>query len=161
MLEVSKMTTKPPTEPGDYHWRAKEGDEWSIVEVYIRDGVSWVYEDPRPFYLHENEHCREVGGQWSKIPNPDECQEAWAVINRHGKIDVCWTCKTHTEAFVKDMNEITTSNAHTCKPVYIVPRESEVEARAKEEALKQGCSVYDTGMGALQEIKQEIEEGNR
>ena len=71
-------------------------------------------------------------GQWQRIPTPDEMQEAWAVYDKEGKM---WAVGS-TEDDVKKQahqrsgvrwEDMELGFGDTCKPVSIVPRESEVE----------------------------------
>lgn len=127
------MTTKPPTREGFYHWRANEGDEWEIVKIDRNtDGRFMVHsldvlDDWSEFII-------DMPGQWRRIPTPEEMQEAWAVrdveslelvsISNESKqdaIDKAW------DALGDPRETSQCPGGYTCKPVSIVPRESEVE----------------------------------
>ena len=123
------MTTKPPTEPGHYHWRAKEGDAWGIFLVILSGGHLIAKTPPGYCMFAEDMH-----GQWQRIPTPDEMQEAWAVCDAESLEPVSISDKSKQDAIDKAWDALgdprETSQCpggYTCKPVSIVPRESEVE----------------------------------
>jgi hypothetical protein len=58
-------------------------------------------------------------GQWQRIPNPDEMQEAWAGFGSDGNFQCCYPEKGTAIDHATD--------SYYIKPVYIVLRESEVE----------------------------------
>jgi hypothetical protein len=119
------MTTKQPTEPGSYHWRAKEGDKWEILSVFLPEehGPLWVLN----WRNGDHSLVQRKSGQWQRIPNPDEMQEAWAVRCPAGQYAHVGT-EDETITFVDRLNEtdmFLSGQEYTCKPVYIVRRESE------------------------------------
>lgn len=124
------MTTKPPTEPGDYHFKAEGSDEWEIVEVY-----EWNDPDD-PLLVERRDSTRSVSeiepGQWQRIPTPDEMQEAWAVYDVEDKEIIAASSINARDAVMKAWNALgdpretnQCPGGYTCNPVAIYPRESE------------------------------------
>lgn len=137
------ITNKTPTETGNYHFKAEGSDEWSLVEVF--------YWNSNGQYLHVCRHYDAdliysindfPNSQWQRLYNPDEVQQAWAVYLGD---EIIKTGKTQQDAINKfalfmglyqgaDLDQIQDvwdyaeeKEGYTCKPVAIVPRDSEVE----------------------------------
>lgn len=122
------MTTKPPTEPGIYHWRAKEGDEWEIVRVYewedSDDPLHVIFLDTGYSFLDTS-----LKGQWQRIPTPDECQEAWGIYQNgmlcHSNESMPVAIQILERLTGKLWIDLQTYDDYTCKPAYVYPLEVE------------------------------------
>jgi hypothetical protein len=70
-----------PTKPGPYYWREKDGDKWSIKEVYVNyktknlEAAHISSLDGRGLSMQSPEY---IGGQWLPIPTADELVELQA-----------------------------------------------------------------------------------
>ena len=114
-MEVDQL----PTKPGPYYWREKDGDKWSIKEVYVNyktknlEAAHISSLDGRGLSMQSPEY---IGGQWLPIPTAeelvelpakakayDEGQHEWGLFDTEGKFAVTcpneqkhlangWTC---------------------------------------------------------------------
>jgi hypothetical protein len=119
------MTTKPPTNPGNYHWRAYEGDTWEIVQAVLYMGAIHII--PISWDNHSLVKPDGLDGQWQRIPNPDEMQEAWAVkcpAGQYAHVGTEDECINERDR-LNDTDMFLAGQEYTCKPVYIVRREIE------------------------------------
>lgn len=64
------MKTKLPTKPGPYWWRAKEGDKWRLIDVYMHSACKMLFGCFMGDYMGRS--LADLVGQWSPCPNPDE-----------------------------------------------------------------------------------------
>lgn len=124
------ITNKPPTEPGDYHWREKEGDAWQIlnVENHVYNNHPLVCE--LSYYNGEEMDMRPVKGlegQWSRIPKPDEGAEATVISNKEGvPVGIGGTTKEACQNFLQgsdcpesNVQTLIVRAGYTCKKVRI------------------------------------------
>lgn len=119
------MTTNLPTKPGPYWWRAKEGDELRIIHVE----VAMLNDEPEVNGMccespesGEYVHVSEMGGQWSRIPTPDEGLDAFEVIGPKGEMICVWDDEQHTKDFIKTFNKVGKVK-YTCRKVRVIPVE--------------------------------------
>ena len=103
-----------PTKSAPYWWREKDGDEWETVTLSCHDP------DLATLWCIEN-HCMatDMGGQWKRIPNPDEGQEALMIRHHNGESDIVEGTATNADI------DYWQQRGFTCKPVTIFERDEE------------------------------------
>ena len=139
-MEVDQL----PTKPGPYYWREKDGDKWSIKEVYVNyktknlEAAHISSLDGRGLSMQSPEY---IGGQWLPIPPAEElvelqakakaydegCVDAYVVTSVSGRsvsIDFteprAWSLAERLEGIFRCDLE---SSGYTCEPVTIFREE--------------------------------------
>lgn len=130
-----------PIQTGFYHFRGTDETEWEVVHVR-KGGIEVDSEFDVLFPESGTVVCiTALDGSWMRIPTPDEMQEAWAVYLGGEIIEIGKTKQDAINNFAQLMGASTEDQevismlwdyseekeGYTCKPVAIVPRESEVE----------------------------------
>jgi len=88
-MEVDQL----PTKPGPYYWREKDGDKWSIKEVYVNyktknlEAAHISSLDGRGLSMQSPEY---IGGQWLPIPTADELVELQAKAKAYDDGQKLW-----------------------------------------------------------------------
>ena len=98
---------------GLYYVQTKQGGG---LEAKIFKGSNWL-------------HVDKLDGEWQRIPNSDEMQEAWAVkcpAGQYAHVGTEDECIDERDR-LNDADMFLAGQEYTCKPVYIVRREIEVE----------------------------------
>lgn len=123
------ITNKTPTKTGNYHFKAEGREIWELVNVYEWNDP----DDPLHVKFLETGAIFSVNypkGQWSKIYNPEERQEAWGIYQNgmlcHSNESMPVAIQILERLTGKLWIDLQTYGNYTCKPVSIVPRESEV-----------------------------------
>lgn len=111
-----------PTKPGPYWWREKEGNGWDVTIHLISSGGNLVMS-------HNHMPPERMGGQWRRIPEPDEGQEALGVFNHEGIFVMASfsDAKAMNECEYLNCEDITLQDGelYTHKPVTIFERDEE------------------------------------
>ena len=115
-MEVDQL----PTKPGPYYWREKDGDKWSIKEVYVNyktknlEAAHISSLDGRGLSMQSPEY---IGGQWLPIPPAEELVELQAKAKAYDKGSEQWQiwdpCHSKLEMIGRTESEAITAFRHS------------------------------------------------